>query len=566
MPEHPREIRPLLALSADQTDPDAWLIGAESAVDFIQQTLTSDHVVAYASLPHVLIHTVLAPRNQLEHADLQRLDNDFVRVDQSWLIEHSTIGSDHRVSLSHPFDHDPLLQGGQTLLVRRQWAGSDSITTEISQRLVHALDLHYVDERRAYCRLDAHGDFDDVIKIVDTPSNRVGADVTTVTIKALDLYEYALLADMGLVLFFDFTRYRSGHFVGWSDVDRFEKRTADLSYRGGVQPGVGSFVNGWRVAFPPVTRQQIIQRYRHRIDPAHKRYAEFIALDIRSRSLIEVSCDPAGLSNYFQPDSDLPLQMSPAFFRAEVLHKYKADPDKYQLSDRKLSCRGSWYLTTYDVNDAHQVHTYLRYLSDLPYEEQLYWRSFNEPPKASLSSRAIRTDFMGEFSTEYDPLASVKALTERLDRQQPDWWNPRTSALRERVHYPVTTSQSEWAEALLALDQLVVEAFRPTVLRRVAQSRGAHPDKQWGSLKLLTECLEHGGATPDQARAATQPLRDLHRLRTVTKGHAASHAKADAVTEALREHGTFRAHFASLTTRCHDAMKIIIDALDPTLA
>ena len=565
MPEHPREIGPLLALSADPVDPDAWLTGAESAVDFIQQTLTADHVVAYASLPHVLIHTVLAPQHQLKESDLQPLDNDFVFIDRSWFIEHATIGSDHRVSLSHPFDHDPLLKGGETLVVRRQWAGSDSITTEINQKLVHALDLHYVDQHRAYCRLDALGDIDKVIKVVDTPDDPIGAGVTAVTIKALDLYEYALLADLGLVTFFDFTRYRSSHFSGWSDVERFEKRTAGLSYRGGVQPGVGSFVNGWQVSLPPVTRQQIVQRYRDSIDPAKRRYAKFLAHDLRSSKLVNVSCDPSCLSNYFQPDSDLPLQMSPTFFRPDVLHKYKADPDKYQLSDRKISCRGSWYLTTYDVNDAHQVHTYLRYLSDLPYEEQLYWLSFNEPPKAPLSSRAIRTDFKGEFSTEYDPLASVKALTQRLDQQPPDWWTPRTRDLRERVHYPVTTSQSEWADALLALDQLVVEGFRATVLRRIAHSRGADPDKKWGSIKLLTECLEHGGSTPNQAQAAMQPLRDLHRLRTVTKGHATRDAKANAASDALREHGSFRTHFRNLTTRCHDALKIIIDALDPTL-
>ena len=173
---------------------------------------------------------------------------------------------------------------------------------------------------------------------------------------------------------------------------------------------------------------------------------------------------------------------------------------------------------------------------------------------------------MGQFSTEYDPLASVKALTERLDQQQPDWWIPRTSTLRQAVHYPVTTSQSEWADALLALDQLVVEGFRATVLRRIALARGADPDKQWGSIKLLTECLKHGGATPNQAHAAMEPLRDIHRLRTVTKGHATRDAKANAASDALREHGTFHAHFKSLTTVCDHALKLIIDALDPTLA
>jgi hypothetical protein len=33
---------------------------------------------------------------------------------------------------------------------------------------------------------------------------------------------------------------------------------------------------------------------------------------------------------------------------------------------------------TFDINDEGQVHTYLRYLRDLPYKGQLYWKAFNE--------------------------------------------------------------------------------------------------------------------------------------------------------------------------------------------
>ena len=77
--------------------------------------------------------------------------------------------------------------------------------------------------------------------------------------------------------------------------------------------------------------------------------------------------------------------MSPAFFKSEVLHKYKADSAKFELTDRTISCRGAWHLTTYDVNEAGQVHTYVGYLGDLPYREQVYWQSFNEFPKGPLS-------------------------------------------------------------------------------------------------------------------------------------------------------------------------------------
>ena len=559
-PKRLRAISALLPLSDDNGDAEDWLTDAKSGVAFLQQNLCADRLVVYASLPHVLIHTVLAPRRRLKEPNRQHLDDSFPRIGRSWLIEYASVGD--RVYVSSPFDNDPVLKGGEKLVFRRGWAASDSIATELSQKLVHALDLHYVDARQAYCRLDPRGDVEDVITVVDAPGKRLGEGVTAVTINAQDLYEYALLAGMGLVVFFDFTRYRRVSFGGWNDLQRFEERTSTLSYHAGREPGVGSFVRGWQVAFPPVTSAQIIKRHLDNIDPARKRYTKFIAHDIRTDRIVDVTCDPSRLANYFQLHSDLPLEMSPAFFRSEVLHKYKADPDKYQLTDRSLNCRGSWHLTTYDVNDADQVHTYLRYLSDLPYEEQLYWRSFNERPKAPLSGRAIRTDFMGEFSTDYDPLPSIKAKTERLDAQRPNWWTPRGVPLRQVVHYPITSSQSEWAEAILALDQLVVEGFRATELRVIARSLGAIPDKKWESIKLLTECLEHAGASADHARAAIQPLRDLHRLRTVTKGHAAKDEKSNAARHALREHGTFRAHFESLAAGCDNALQTILETLD----
>lgn len=168
------------------------------------------------------------------------------------------------------------------------------------------------------------------------------------------------------------------------------------------------------------------------------------------------------------------------------------------------------------------------------------------------------------FATDYDPLSSIKAKTERLDAQPPDWWTPRGDPLRQVAHYPVTSSQSEWAEAILALDQLVVEGFRATKLRGIARSLGAVPDKAWGSIKLLTECLEHAGAIDDRARVAMQPLRDLHHLRTVTKGHAAKGEKSNAASDALREQGTFRAHFESLAAGCDNALQTIIETLDPS--
>src|SRR6185437_16397021 len=93
------------------------------------------------------------------------------------------------------------------------------------------------------------------------------------------------------------------------------------------------------------------------------------------------------------------------------------DPVKYDLEERGISCRGAWSLRAYDVNKEGQVHSYLRYLGELPYKEQLYWQAFNEWPKGKLSDRAITTDFKGEVYRGYDPLQQLKQTIRGLDKR-----------------------------------------------------------------------------------------------------------------------------------------------------
>ena len=92
----------------------------------------------------------------------------------------------------------------------------------------------------------------------------------------------------------------------------------------------------------------------------------------------------------------MPFETSPIFFKPGVLDKYKNDTDKYTLKERFIDCRGGWYLKTYHINEQGQVHTYACYLSLLPYEEQVYWKSFNENPRGPISKTAVQTDFKGK--------------------------------------------------------------------------------------------------------------------------------------------------------------------------
>jgi hypothetical protein len=310
-----------------------------------------------------------------------------------------------------------------------------------------------------------------------------------------------------------------------------------------------------------LTPQAITNQWKNAIDPSNKRYETFKIQDWKNKRLVECSCSPNAISNYFTK-SEKPYEVSPAFFRPEVLAKYKADPEKYDLDDRSIGCRNSWYLKTYDINEAGQVHTYIVYLSQLPYEEQQYWRSFNEWPKEPISRRAFQTDFEGTWSTEHDPLADIKQLIDELDRRNPSWWKPRGGELVRAVLYPVTDSAKEWGDELLALDQLIVEGFVVKELRILAKRLGTELQKDWGSLKIVEMMLPSLGIPADQAATAMAPLRTLHTLRTKVKGHAVPGERRALEIAAKTEHSTYRAHFQALSRECETALQKIINALE----
>lgn len=163
-------IAALKAISqAPATGEAEWLIAAEDSVAFLKENAQSEEVVIYASGPATLVHAVLAPLKQVTPANHEDLMHAFVQTDESWAIQKSYGGGEgHRVYLDLPLRSGKSLAGGEKLIFRRSFDGVQNGETpvELSQKLVHALDLHFVSERNAYCRLDEHGDIEDVIRVI----------------------------------------------------------------------------------------------------------------------------------------------------------------------------------------------------------------------------------------------------------------------------------------------------------------------------------------------------------------------------------------------------------------
>jgi hypothetical protein len=324
---------------------------------------------------------------------------------------------------------------------------------------------------------------------------------------------------------------------------------------------LGSYLRGVQLVRPLETKSQFHYRLTRRHE--EKKYESFITWDWKNKVTTDVSSAPGATANYFTK-SDLPFETSPVFFRPDVLQRYKSDPNKYTLRERSIDCRGGWGLKTFDINEEGQVHTYIVYLRDLPHSEQLYWKAFNEPPKAAISKRAMATDFEGAFHLDYNPLQSIFTLTNRLSSLAAPWWSLKAPHLQSRVHYPVTDSSEEWANEIMALDKLLVEGFEKGWLKTKASELRQPTLPNDGSLVLTQWCLRGLGFDEQRAKETVAPLRELHNLRSKLKGHVAGSDAEGLRQAALELHGTYRKHFQDLCSRADAAMREIASAFGLT--
>jgi hypothetical protein len=534
-------------------------------VQFLQAVNRLDEMILYASAAHAFLYGVLVPTRLVTPPDTDDLARWNCDPFSCWGIS-VTGGGRSRVFLSPPLGHtgSTTLDRGEQIIFARRFDGRQEQQSylEISPRLTHPFNLHYVPERSAYCRFDQHGDVEDVIRIAGISFDNRDENGRIVTMHRDVLDEYMTLTGQSLVLLFDSTRFDPKNFGGWQNQDvEYLEQQPEIWYRMGRSGIVASYLRGFQIIRSVMTKKDLVKRYGFG-QPSDKQYAAFIAHDWKHGVVRECSCDPKQLGNYFVK-SDLPFEISPVFFRPEVLLKYKADLDKYQIQYRSITCRNTWHLETYDVNDAGQVHTYLIYLSYLPYDEQLYWRSFNEPPKGPISRRAFQADFEGSWELPYDPLESLKQTLRELHESRVPWWKLREESLTEKVHYPVTNSADEWAKEIHALDKLLVEGFETRQLRSRATLLGRIVSQDSKSLKLLQEVLLGLGTVKVEVQELIGPLQELNSLRSKVSGHASGAEAKQIKAKILKEHKMYSAHFRQLCTRCDAAVHMLRTILEP---
>ena len=474
--EHARITRAINEMDKPPTEDQeysSW-IRAEGHLQLLRQNARDPEVIIYASSRPTFIHAIIAKESEVTPLDIDDLlewsSSPYIgRAGYSW----TGSARDVRVEFSETNSHPRKLKHRQNLVFGRCMEGLDDPPYyELLQEFAHTTGIHWREEQRAYCQIDENGDIEPVVSITK-PDGNVG--ITLITCKREPLEQYLVATGSVLIRFFDFMMVKYGEFTSWDAGIRERKtETQFLHYEQCVHPDGHAFTRGAQVV-PVTTPKDVLlgSITEPRSRRSGRQYASFVAMDWRNDKIEEISTDPDSTTNYFEAGANsLPFEVSPAFFRAEVLSKYKADRDKYTIHEasRFITCRGAWELKSYDINEAGQVHAYICDLRNLPYQEQLHWKSHNEEPKGTISTRAYENDFQGTWSSRITALERVLRTLRRWVQQRFDWWQIQDEAILLRVNTPVSNSKDEWAQSFLDLSKAVIERFqtRPirTLLRR----------------------------------------------------------------------------------------------------
>ena len=527
----------------DSTTYAAW-IAASRHLDLLQKNAEEDEVIIHACGQHIFIHTVTVNEDAIVPLDIDDLLG-WNRFPYSAAASYTWGGGRDDVWI----ERGPEIDGSKTLQTARELIfdraipglpGKGNPYFEIAQEYVHLTDIHHFPDSDAYCRFDKHGEWEHVVTVGTRPPDD---NVSLVTFKREPLEEYLAASRSVLVRMFDFTLLKLDKFNGWPDGPEAVVKRAPIFYRQKIISGYAAYTRGVQIIRPSRPHAEIFSKMKREPIGETIQYVDFTAYDWRNDRVSTISTDPRATTNYFQADGNLlPFELSPAFFKPEVLSKYKNDTDKYLIEDRHVHCRGAWRLRGYDVNEAGQVHAYICYLRNLPYSEQLYWKSFNEEPKTGISERALASDFEGQWGyRNVNPLMKIKHMLEKWKQSNVPWWKLRDPASAGRVTPPLTGSRDEWAQAFTNLAQLVIEGFQITAIRKRLDESGIAWQPGDQSLSLLERVLS--GEAVDGAAQNLDGLRSVQRIRSKVGAHARGTEANALATRAIQEHGDYVAHF-----------------------
>jgi hypothetical protein len=337
------------------------------------------------------------------------------------------------------------------------------------------------------------------------------------------------IKEMHLAIFFDCREY-SQHLL--QDLSISSKSTDVknklLSYN--LAYGDSGGISGWK-CFSRLCGKKLIPGFSKEnscfwgfAKEEPKKYVDFIRGIDKNGKEILYSSNPSGLSNsYFDKNPTTPDYLTPVFFKKEVLDKYYQQPNKYSVEDGYLRCSGLWGVQI-DNHHRDKVIVWLGDLGrDLPYQDQLHWRSYNIPPLGGVSETFFKRQILAQFADTDQPDLVFKHKYENFQvasQKKLGWYLFRPLSVEDShffdsLRIPANSDQKTFDEIILALAKVLVDSLNEKQLNALIPKKD-HKNIKGGILILEQVLLECEIKEYEQHIAF---LRDLQSLRSSSAAH-----------------------------------------------
>lgn len=402
--------------------------------------------------------------------------------------------------------------GLEPLLFYREFFGVADNYVEISQEFILLNNLRYDTKTKSYWAMCQSGEAEEAVKYQDNCS---------IQIKTKYLRKYAAAKQLCILLFFDSRIQNTGDYRS-NGIHEIDEEHENREFLYGISSSdnllhgkVFSRLLGKKIVYPVDVQKCGFWPFEKEPE-----FEEFIIGIDDMGDEIKYTCNPDKLGNYFGANPEAPMYLTPVFFKKEVLQKYIAQPEKYEIRDGYLGCGQLWGI---EIDNHHKncISVYLGDLGrDLPACERPYWKSYNIVGEEPLSKVSLLRDFM-----------NIPAESEMADHQFHVIYRRLNNAWEEKYHWPLflpladedqynlhqiriplTDSQSEFDTLVLALVKVLIDSLNEKEFGKVSSDvkalKGISKLEKWIELNSAESYKEH-----------IQFLRNLQELRSTGTGH-----------------------------------------------
>lgn len=438
--------------------------------------------------------------------------------------------------------------GVEPLVICREFHGMREDYPEISEefRLFHR--LYYDRKQEQYIKIDNAGN-EQVVAIVEP---------NCVKIRLLEIKQFLAIKEMHIAVMFDFKEYSELTLKDLGLVEKATDHRDELLTYSFVFGALDIFtdnhsfsrVHGKRL-FPPFPKEK--SGFWGFAPEEPKKHVDFIIGVDENGNEVANTSDEYCLANNFGANSGQPHYLTPVHFRKEVLDKYYQQPRKYSVEDGYLRCGGLWGIQIDNFHD-DRVIAWLGDLGrDLPYEEQLYWRSFNIAPSGNLSKTFFRRQILAQFTDSDRPEHLFQHHYKELTKSCKEClgWDILLPLAPEDEHHfqclrvPSAEEQKDFDELVLALTKIIVDSLNEKELNKLIPEKDR--DGLKGSILRLEKVLVNKGVKGYEE--FTNLLRSLQSLRSSGAAHRKGSNYRKIAEEFCVDSKTLRAVFQGILMR-----------------